>query len=301
MFCNLSDLQSESDVEQKLVFPLLTTPAPLGLAYSPVELRTKPDIRKLLIGKGDTKKLYYPDYVVIMSGLPIFIVEVKTPGQDLDEAAREARLYANELNSMFGAGVNPCVRVVATDGRRVVSGPHDTMEFDCDLMFEEIAVTNPKYDKFLTELSRSRARQAADRILHRMKSKNFYRPISLLGGTAVRNEEIPENSFGRRLALQYRHLFNPKTKEDRAYIVKHAYVRSTRRDRYVEPIDTIIRAAIPISISKPVPIKDTEKPEEIIDVLKGAMDGSINLENRSSCWSGASGPANPRSWTTSER
>jgi hypothetical protein len=105
MFCNPDDLQSESDVEQKFVYPLLTSPSPLGLGYSPVELRTKPDIRKLLIGKGDSKKPYYPDYVVIMSGLPIFIVEVKTPGQDLDEAAREARLYANELNSSFGTGV----------------------------------------------------------------------------------------------------------------------------------------------------------------------------------------------------
>jgi hypothetical protein len=280
MFCNLNDLKSESDVEQMFVYPFLTSPAPLGLGYSSVDLRTKHDIRKLSIGKGDSKKLYYPDHVIIISGLPIFIVEVKPPGEDIDEAAREARMYASELNSLFSSGINPCVRVVATDGHRIVSGPHDTKEYDCDVTFQEVDITNPKYDKLLTELSRNKARQIADRILRRLKSKHYYRPISLLGGTTVRDEEIPENSFGRRLALRYRHLFNPKTKEDRAYIVKHAYVRSTRRDRYVEPIDTIIRAAIPISVSKPVPIKDTGKPQEIIDMLKGAIEGSIDLDRQ---------------------
>jgi hypothetical protein len=86
MFCNLEDLHNESDVEQMFVYPLLTTPIPFGLGYSPVDLRTKPDIRKLLIDKSDSKKLYYPDYVVIITGLPVFIVEVKAPGENLEEA-----------------------------------------------------------------------------------------------------------------------------------------------------------------------------------------------------------------------
>ena len=94
MFCNKQDLHNESDVEQKLVWPMLTTANPREFGYSPVEIRTKANIRKLVIGNGTTSKLHHPDYVLIFFGIPLVVVEVKGPGEDLDEALREARLYA---------------------------------------------------------------------------------------------------------------------------------------------------------------------------------------------------------------
>jgi len=101
MFCPSEDLKNESDVEQKLLTPLLFTAAPRGLGYSSVDVRTKPNIRFLLIGKGETQKRYHPDYIVLIAGIPILIIEAKTPGEDPVEAMREARLYATELNSLF--------------------------------------------------------------------------------------------------------------------------------------------------------------------------------------------------------
>src|SRR4051812_17847347 len=61
MFCELKDLITESDVEQKLVLPLLTTRSPLGLGYNIHEVRTKLSIRRFQIDKGKSQKLYYPD------------------------------------------------------------------------------------------------------------------------------------------------------------------------------------------------------------------------------------------------
>src|SRR5688572_11886190 len=107
MFCELKDLITESDVEQKLVLPLLTTSSPLGLGYAISELRTKLSIRRFQIDKGKAQKLYYPDYLVLLEGLPVLIVEVKTPGEDVVEALREARLYANELNALYPPSINP--------------------------------------------------------------------------------------------------------------------------------------------------------------------------------------------------
>ena len=95
LFCDKADLITESDVEQKLVWPMLTTALPAGFGYSPAEIRTKNDIRKLVIGKG-AEKLYYPDYVIIFAGLPLIIGEVKKPGENIADAMREARLYAAE-------------------------------------------------------------------------------------------------------------------------------------------------------------------------------------------------------------
>ena len=39
MFCQLSDLHNESDVEQKLIYPLQTSAMPNGLCYRPIDIR----------------------------------------------------------------------------------------------------------------------------------------------------------------------------------------------------------------------------------------------------------------------
>src|SRR3970040_1021944 len=102
------DFASESDGEQKFIFKLLTTPTPDGLGYSPSDFKTKLDIRKIAIDKGTKKKLYFPDYAVIVDGVPGIIIEAKAPGEDLVEAVREARLYASEINSSYPRNVHPC-------------------------------------------------------------------------------------------------------------------------------------------------------------------------------------------------
>jgi hypothetical protein len=272
LFCDESDLISESDVEQKLVWPMLTGAVPAGFGYSPAEIRTKNDIRKLVIGKGAEEKLYYPDYVIIFAGLPLIIVEVKKPGESIAEAMREARLYAAELNALFPSGLNPCKRILVTNGGKIVSGPSDTVERDCSVLFQEIDPANLKYAGLVERLCRETNLRAATPLLSRFKGKSYHRPATLLGGKSVRDEEIGHNTFGATLALEYRHLFNPRTYEDRAFIAKHAYITSKRRERYAEPIDTVIRAAIPPSIAHAKTLKSSSAPAEMIDKLRQAKD-----------------------------
>ena len=123
MFCTGDDLTTESDVEQKFLWPLLTSETPTGLGYLPVDIKTKPDIRSLRIDKGTAKKLYHPDYVIVIAGMPVFIVEAKRPSEDPLEALREARLYAQELNASFATGINPCSRIISSNGLLTVSAP----------------------------------------------------------------------------------------------------------------------------------------------------------------------------------
>ena len=125
MFCTTDNLANESDVEQKFLWPLLTTPSPNGLGYQPVDIKTKPNIRRLKIDKGHAEKLYHPDYVVVIAGIPVFIIEAKHPDEDPVAALREARLYAQELNASFPTGINPCNRIVASNGLLTVSSPVD--------------------------------------------------------------------------------------------------------------------------------------------------------------------------------
>lgn len=104
MFCPLKDLSTESDVEQKLLFPLLTTESPNGLGLRTPDILTKISIRRLEIDKGTRRRLYFPDYVVVIAGLPVVVIEAKAPSESLDLALDEARLYGNEINALFPLG-----------------------------------------------------------------------------------------------------------------------------------------------------------------------------------------------------
>jgi hypothetical protein len=100
LFCNLGDLKNESDVESKLIMPLLSRGEPEGCSYSPAEIYTKANIRYLAIDKGKAEKFYRPDYIIVISGFPMIVIEAKHPDESLDGALREARLYAAELNAL---------------------------------------------------------------------------------------------------------------------------------------------------------------------------------------------------------
>src|ERR1035441_8482853 len=122
MFCSLEELHTESDVEQKLLWPLLTTGVPNGAGLVSADVLTKLSIRRLEIGKGSSRKLYYPDYMVVIAGLPVLVIEAKAPGESVDQALAEARRYATELNALFPSGINPCTRIVACNGTIRVHG-----------------------------------------------------------------------------------------------------------------------------------------------------------------------------------
>ena len=102
MYCSLKDLVTESDVEQKLLWPLLTSPKPMGFGLQPAEILTKPNIQRVEIDKGAKRHLYYPDYIIVIAGLPIVVVEAKAPIESLSDALNDARLYANEINASLG-------------------------------------------------------------------------------------------------------------------------------------------------------------------------------------------------------
>ncbi len=268
MFCDRSDLLTESDVEQKLVWPFLTTPAPEGLGYAAAEVLTKTSIRRLEIGKGDKRRLHYPDYIVLLAGLPVLVIEAKEPNDaNLDEALDEARMYAAKLNSLFPAGVNPCIRVAATNGQHIVSTAADSTSVDHDVALENMTVSDIGFSALVDALGRQALQRHADRLRDKLAKRPFERPVSLLGGLSVRNEEIGHNTFGSRLATNFRHIFSPTTLQDRAYLVKNAYVRSLRRERYVEPIDRLIREIVPPSVSHVASMEDSQRPQEIEHVL----------------------------------
>ena len=277
LFCKLNDLHNESDVEQKLIWPLLTTAQPTGLSYAPAEIYTKADIRFLKIDKGKAEKLYRPDYLIVISGFPLVVVEAKHPDEDLAEALREARLYAAVLNAQHPTGVNPCLRVVACNGRRLISSPADSEALDFAIDFQDIQLGSQRFHELLALLSRSPFQERADVLRNQLRPAGFWKPTHLLGGKSARNEEVGYNDFGARLAIDFLHLFNPRSRSERAAVVRNAYVPSRRREHYADEIDRVIRTAIPSPILPgSTLIEDTSNPSELLRLLGRGKD----LQNR---------------------
>lgn len=264
----LADLKTESDVEQKLIWPLLVQPFPEGLGFLPTDISTKLNLRRMEIGKGATRKTYFPDYIVVLAGFPVLIIEAKAVGAPIEDALDEARLYAQEINALYPHAINPCGRVIACNGGQLWTAPVDTAQPDVVVSHEGILPTNTDFARFAEACRRDTLQSRVDEIRRKHRPKTFTRPVSLIGGLSFQSEELPQNTFGATIAGDYGHIFNPKTRDDRAVIVRQAYVPSLRRQRYVEPIDRLVRNAVAPVAAKIKPLEDSSKPDEVAKALR---------------------------------
>lgn len=264
----LSAIKTESDVEQKFVFPLLVSEAPSGLGHQPSDVHTKANVKGLAIDKGERRKVYYPDYVVTVSGLPMLIIEAKMPGSDLSEAFREARLYAGELNSSYPTGLNPCSLIIAVNGERLVAGHTDQAKPTLEMSYDDVEPTSELMGRLARDYGEKAVRDLYHRIVPRFRPQRLWKPRKMVGGSAIQREEVPINGFGATISADFSHIFNPINHEDRVAIAKHGYIPSKRRERYIEPIDRIIRAATPPSVSQSKTLENTGNPAEILKTFR---------------------------------
>ncbi|MFK0090763.1 type I restriction endonuclease [Pseudomonas sp. NPDC090755] len=262
------EIVTESDVEQKIIYPLLVASNDVGLQFQTAEIITKGDIRKLSIDKLTKKKIYYPDYMVVIGGFPLLVIEAKKPDDpDVEEAFREARLYANELNAYFPTGINPVRKVIATNGIKLLAGSSDNINPQLVMDITELSASSQKYHDLFKEFSRNPLEALVDKFNQELSPGYLSKPRRLVGGRAVQDEEIGHNSFGANIASDLGHIFNPATIEDRKFIAKNGYIPSKRRERFIEPIDRLIRAAKPPSEINATTIEDTSAPRELVAVL----------------------------------
>lgn len=119
------ELKTESDVEQKVVMPLLSDGSMLAIPSGSIQ--TKEYLPPTPIDKVAGKQSgYYPDYSIWLFGLPVMIVEVKSPDVEPLVGYREACLYARHLNQKYPSDFNPCRFVAATNGHTIIAGTWDS-------------------------------------------------------------------------------------------------------------------------------------------------------------------------------
>jgi GTPase SAR1 family protein len=257
-------LSSESDVEQKFLYPILSQPVPHGLGIPQEQIQTKPNITALEIDKGASRKRYHPDYVILTGGLPVMIVEAKKAGEDLADAVRECRLYASEFNSQYASGVNPCRYCLVSNGIRTELRNWDSDKILAEFSLPECVPSSASFAAFVRLVSYEKLHEAAHDALQRTKKHTVYRAINKVGGYSFQDDQIPYNNFGKILASEFQDIFNPSCYADRKRIVQEAYVRSLRRERYIEEIDRLIHLSCPPGV-RPLPdIDDSADPKELL-------------------------------------
>jgi hypothetical protein len=261
-------MANESDVEQKLIYPLLRAALPYGFGLVDSVIQTKINIRRFKIGKGVDQKLYFPDYLIVVGGLPLVVIEAKEPGGDLHTGYREARLYATEVNAAFPSGQNPVYFVVATNGEELWAGPPDQQTAKFQYHVSDLN----SYSEGLATLQKNMAAPALEaeftRLMTKLKPAVLKKPRRMLGGLSIQHEEVGHNTFGATISADFGYIFNPNSREHRAFIARHGYVPSKRRERYIDPIDRVIRASRPPSEVEARAIEDTSIPSEVVKVFK---------------------------------
>lgn len=272
LFCEYSSLITESDVEQKFIYPFLTTCAPMGLGMDSTQILTKTLLKGKAIGKGQSKKYYFPDYLINMRGIPMVVIEAKKPEEDLNKAYAEARLYAQEINAGFPHKINVCQLAMVCNGTETWAGYTDKDCPDMKLTFEDFSVENVKFVELLEFFSKVRLEGIAGTPYVNARGKaEFHTPVSRLGGKRVQNEELEENTFGRTFIFENRTIFDPKTEEDMGMIVENAYIASTKREQHIEPIYKEIKKFELPSMNNST-LLSTNEPVELIQKMSQRIE-----------------------------
>jgi len=140
LFCKVSDLDSEADVESLFVERLLTK-----LHYPDNCVKRKDSLSTFTIARGVKKESYKPDYVLLgKKKAPRIVVDAKAPDVVLANFLYQVSGYALALNQQH-RGIKPVRYVVLTNGHKTLIYPWDENKPCLELSFSDFEEDNPKF------------------------------------------------------------------------------------------------------------------------------------------------------------
>jgi hypothetical protein len=252
--------QNESDVEQKLVMPLLT--GERYLAIPPANIYPKQYLAPTELDKAAGKTgSYVPDYSIWFHGLPILVVEVKSPDVDTEVGYREACLYARHLNQKYPPSVNPCKHVVATNGKSILIGQWDAQPI-LRLSLEDLRVGAAGMEGFQSYCAGPILDAEAKTFSSALRSRKATVPFELMGGPPVLNAKRALNSFAADLSPILRLYFSSTPQENIHEIAERAYVSSNEVTEYDRVLESLLKDRIALRKGSIVrPLEPTRKGE----------------------------------------
>ena len=230
-------ISTESDVEQKLLMPLLKT-----LQYNDQEIRTKEYLMPTNLDKGAGKKIgYYPDYMVILAGLPILVIEAKAPDQKAEIGYREARLYASEINKLYPTTINPVKYVISSNGIETLISSSDSETDIICIKSADLVAGLKDFDFLVTILSRNALLAHTEELRNKLAPVKWTKPLRLLGGPSRQNAEIAANTFATDLIPLLRKYFDPDETSQSPEVLEKAYCASDELTKYNAELEALLK------------------------------------------------------------
>ena len=237
---NLTLLNTESDVEQKLLYPFLTHKSFLALPSN--WIRTKEYMTPTEIDKIAGRRFgYYPDYSVWISGLPMLIVEAKSPDDSVLTAIREARLYATETNKRYPPNVNPIEFILGCNGHELALCSWDSestlLTFPCKELTPGSSALSALHNIIGREALEGNARQLSAHFA----SRPFFSVANFMGGNARLSQQLGVNEFAEPLFPVLTKYFGATSDETPEEVIDRAYVTSEELGTYEAVLETYLK------------------------------------------------------------
>ena len=232
-------VETESDVEQKILMPLLQGDSYLGIPEDGIF--TKQYLAPTAIDKAAGKiGGYVPDYGIWMRGLLIMVVEAKAPDVPVETGHREASLYARHINQKYPTGVNPCRFVLASNGHELLFSYWDSLPlFSCGV--GDLRVGSSALERLQACCGDYVLETHAIECLRQLRNPSATLPYNLAGGPAVLNAKRPVNPFAADLSPILRRYFSSSTQDDNREIIERAYVNSAEITEYDRILEALLK------------------------------------------------------------
>ncbi|MGB2679460.1 MAG: type I restriction enzyme HsdR N-terminal domain-containing protein [Candidatus Acidiferrum sp.] len=232
-------LQTESDVEQKVVYPLLTGTQYLAIPEG--SIYTKQYLSPTQLDKASGKQLgYYPDYTIWICGFPAMVVEAKAPDVAVEEGYRDASLYARHLNQVYRTNLNPCRFILSCNGQTLLCG-----YWDCEpilrLQVKDLKQNSSALSQVGASFNYTVVEAHANECLAQVRSHDVRYAYNLAGGQALLHARCPVNSFAAELSPVLRRYFSSETPEQNREIIERAYVSSSEVTEYDRILEALLK------------------------------------------------------------
>lgn len=258
---------NESDVEQKIIYPLMVSEQPYGLGYEESSIKTKTTLKSYNIDKGNDKKIYHPDYLILINGWPTIIIEAKYSNKDIEKGYKEARLYANEVNSTYDTGVNPIVFVFSISEEEVWVGNVDNNKPISKYEIKKFFETSESLNEFSIKYGKTALLKIQKKLY--LNELKYTSPIKGNLSEYKYHEKLKNNSFGSNISLNLKSIFNPNPRNfnERRFIVENAYVHTEVQDSQLQPIERLLRKLSKITYKKFIETNEKKLSDVLLEKL----------------------------------
>lgn len=170
----------------------------------------------------------------------VLVVEAKSPEVSAETGYREASLYARHVNQGYRSGLNPCLFILATNGKHLLFGHWDAapeLRLDVETLVPGTAII----DDLRAKCGKVVLERHAAACIARLRNVKAERPYQQAGGIALLNAKKALNSFAADLSPVLRRYFSSTNQMTNKDVIRKAYVSTDEVTEYDRILESLLK------------------------------------------------------------